>query len=390
MSRVKVLLSTVLIGMLAMGTASAQSDDVYYDPRKDPSTHSTQDYNQSGNQQPNSSQDYNSQSTQQNNSGNYNSNSYTDETYADDEYYYNNDYNYTTQLRRYYYPGYSLSYYNDWYDPYYYWGAPVVSYGFTPWYYHRHWYNPYYYDGFYGSYYNPFYSSFSYGYGWGWGGCFSPFYGGYGYGYGYTGYGAGYYGGHGRGYYDYGYRNWTATSVYSGPRHKMLTAGSNTTYNNVQHALSNRHRDAGVNGGNMSHQNGSRPGFNGSNAIERGAIQNERPYNGNTNRGGNINRNENSRTFSEQGRGNERPYQPEPNHQAATQQQQNHQSAPQQRNYESSPQPRSYSAPQSRPSGGGRSSGGGGGFRSSGGGGGGHSSGGGGGHSGGGGHGGRH
>ena len=163
MSRSKVFFLALLLGVLSMGNAVAQSDDVYYDPKSsDKSGQSSPDYQQqhdnqgSGNYNNNgqnnrqdgynsnstSNQSYSGNSYNNNNGGSYNGNSYSNGA-ADDDYYYDNDYNYSTRLRRYYSPGYSMSYYDDWYTPSYYWGSPVISFGYTPWYYHRY-YSPFY------------------------------------------------------------------------------------------------------------------------------------------------------------------------------------------------------------------------------------------------------
>ena len=311
MLRFKFLFATLLLSSLIVPAVYAQSDDVYYDPRRDKPTNNS-DYQHQYDSQNNNSQNNNSQGTQQQsqqqynnnnsnsqgqydnrtdgynngsqptgqdhayqydrgnnyNGGTYNSNgNYNDDYYADSynsDYWTDDDYNYTTRLRRYYRPNYYTSYYSDWYTPSYYWGAPVVvSYGYNPWYTYSRWnswgYRPYYYDPFY---YNPFYSS-SY-YGWGWtGGYYNPYYSGFGYGCGYGGYGYGYgygYGGYGSGYwngyragynqayYDYGYRGWSNSTPYYAPRHRSTTAGSNTTSGNVSRAVEMHHKDIkGVN-----------------------------------------------------------------------------------------------------------------------------------------------
>ena len=138
MSRSKVFLFTLLLSIMFVGNAIAQSDDVYYDPKSNDNTRSSSpDYQQqhdnqgspnSNNQQYNDHRDgYNNNSTSgqsysgNNYSNNNNGGSYSGNTYSnganDDDYYYDNDYNYTTRLRRYYSPGYAMSYYDDWYTP---------------------------------------------------------------------------------------------------------------------------------------------------------------------------------------------------------------------------------------------------------------------------------
>ena len=81
-------------------------------------------------------------------------------TYITNNYYNTDDYQYATQLRRFYDPYYSAGYYDPWYyDPY--WYAPGWSFGMSfgfpymgfslsfGWPYYSSWYSPYYYGGYY-------------------------------------------------------------------------------------------------------------------------------------------------------------------------------------------------------------------------------------------------
>lgn len=240
-------------------TATAQTDDVYYDPSKDKGyQNSTQQYDDV---------------EQQNNTGNSNtppatyddktdgygepadSYDYKDEsgnTYVTNNYYYDeddwDDYYYTSRLRRYYGNTWSIGYYSYCYTPSFYWGWNNWNTGFyvssSPWYNDPWWgwnswrYRPQvaYYDPFWSynwgwnscSYYNswnsPWYGggfcSTPYMNGWGWGG-------GYNQGY-YNGYNNGYYNGYYDGYYN-GYYNspyaWNGY-YYNGPRHRDSNAGT--------------------------------------------------------------------------------------------------------------------------------------------------------------------
>ncbi|RYU78411.1 hypothetical protein [Hymenobacter persicinus] len=124
--------------------------------------------------------------------------------------YYDDDYSYAARIRRFNQPtyrGFGYGYYDFAYtDPFWY-GGGYSPYGWGP--------------GYYGSFYDPFYSPYAYGGTYininiGFGRFYRPYYNPWRYDYGYPGYGGyGYgYGGYG-GYYD-GYRNGYRNGLYSG------------------------------------------------------------------------------------------------------------------------------------------------------------------------------
>ncbi len=147
-------------------------------------------------------------------------NYYEDDNYGYDDY---DDYYYTTNIYRYYYPYSGFGYYSHCYSPYYYnpygwnisfgWGyGSCYPYGYyNPWSCHNY--------GYYG-YYDPWYSPY-YGYGYGYGGYGNGYYNGY-----YDGYYNGYYDGYyGSGYGNDGYYGYSDNGYYYGPN---TSTGSNT------------------------------------------------------------------------------------------------------------------------------------------------------------------
>ena len=136
-------------------------------------------------------------------------NYYEDDNYGYDDY---DDYYYTTNIYRYYYPYSGFGYYSHCYSPYYYnpygWN---ISFGWG--------YGSCYPYGYYG-YYDPWYSPY-YGYGYGYGGYGNGYYNGY-----YDGYYNGYYDGYyGSGYGNDGYYGYSDNGYYYGPN---TSTGSNT------------------------------------------------------------------------------------------------------------------------------------------------------------------
>lgn len=196
----KILFAGLAFAMLNSAAAFAQnsksnySDDIYYH-----GSQAEQDANQEAQATPASPQYdsaayYNSSgSGYYNHSSNnqvYNQNAYDSDGYID----YNDDY--TTRIRKFYYPMSGVGYWGSVYDPfwnspYYGWGnswySPGISFSFG--------YNPYWANnwgwsnwGGFGWNYNPYYSSFYnpyYGYGWGggyWSGYYDGLYNGWNYG----------------------------------------------------------------------------------------------------------------------------------------------------------------------------------------------------------------
>ncbi len=270
MVRSKILSCFILsAGIIA---ATQAQDDVYYNPNqtKNNSGSSNSDYQQQYESNPkqeapaSNPADYDSKNDGYSTGGqdkayqydertNNNNNEYYSDSYYDDDDYMSS-WNYSSRLRRYYTPNYGVSFFSDWYDPFY-WYQPVVvvNYGYrNPWYsswrydmcYSQPWrcnvnnynfgYNPYSNWGWNSPCFGGFgYSSFGYGYGGGYYGYpynygyFGGYYGGYnnfGYGYGNGGYG----------YHDYGYNQ--PQYSYSGPRHRTGAAGSNTSDGQIHRA----------------------------------------------------------------------------------------------------------------------------------------------------------
>lgn len=238
-------LAATLFSFATAGTTFAQ-DDSYYDPAKDPAKQNAQQNNTptdytdgygsaESNESPAYKYDPRDNYTSQNS---YNSNTYTDGGYYDEDY---DSYFYTTRLHRYYRPNYGVNYYSYWFTPSFYYGFNTwnsysyMSISFNPWYRDSWWswnrprtvviYDPYY-DPYWSynwgwnscSYYNNWNSwghcgNYYNNFGWnGWGCNNGGFCGGYysnGWGYG-NGYNNGYWNGYNNGYYDgwnsaYGY-----------------------------------------------------------------------------------------------------------------------------------------------------------------------------------------
>lgn len=268
------ILSCFLLSAGIIASTQAQ-DDVYYNPNstKSNSGSNSTDYQQQYESTPkqeaptSNPSDYDSKNDGYSTGGQDKAYQYDEKTtnsndeYYSDSYYDDDDYlsswNYSSRLRRYYTPNYGVSYYSDWYDPFY-WYQPVVvvNYGYrNPWYsswrydmcyyqpwrcnvnYYSYWYNPYTNWGWnspcFGGYSGYGYSSFGYGYGYGGGFYGYPYYNGYYGGYygGYNNYG---YGNGGYGYHDYGYNQ--PHYSYSGPRHRTGAAGSNTSDGQIHRA----------------------------------------------------------------------------------------------------------------------------------------------------------
>lgn len=196
----KILFAGLALAMLnaaafAQGSKSNYSDDTYYHGSQAEKDADQQAQAMPANQQYDSAAYYNSSGNgyynNTNNNQVYNQNAYDSDGYID----YNDDY--TTRIRRFYYPMSGVGYWGSVYDPF--WDSPYYGWG-------NSWYTP----GFSFSWgWNPFWSNnwgWNYGYGFGWN--YSPYYGGfynpYNPYYGWGGYGMGYW----NGYYDGLYNGW--------------------------------------------------------------------------------------------------------------------------------------------------------------------------------------
>ncbi|HXS37419.1 MAG TPA: hypothetical protein VN721_12015, partial [Flavipsychrobacter sp.] len=234
-----------LTGILLLGIAQmvsyAQTDDIYSNGSDQQnsgsnrgSNNSNYNNNQNYNNQNNNNQNYNNQQTYQSpyqdnnaNNGNYNNNNYSNNNNSNnnsDEYVdYNDDNSYSTRIRRFDDPFYNQGYYSSFYNPY--------------------WYSPNYVDPYMG--WNPWYGP-SFGVGIGIGGPYWSSYWGWNTWWGYPGFGScwgyplyaspwygGFYGGFWNGYYAgiyNGYGGYTGRSVSYGPRYTLNNRYSGIGY----------------------------------------------------------------------------------------------------------------------------------------------------------------
>jgi hypothetical protein len=169
------MMSLTAFNANSQSNSSNNDDGVYFSPKNDPNKGS-QPAQQGGNynnSQPASGGGMDTTGGKMNNGNavdqNGNGNIYNN-------YYDEDDYGYTANLRRYYEPCYGAGYYDPWYSYPYYYGAGFYCGGY--WGLGIGFYNPYCWGGF-------GYGWGCGGYGWGWGGY------GWGHGYGYGGYGYG-------------------------------------------------------------------------------------------------------------------------------------------------------------------------------------------------------
>lgn len=185
----RVFLAVIACTLLSSGMAFAQSgekgytDDVYYHASQ--AEQDAENATDATQEQYDSSEDYynSSGSTIEGYSSNnhvYNQNAYDSDGYID----YDDDY--TSRIRRFYYPMTSVSYWGGVYNPF--WSYPYHSW-YTPGIAFSYGWNPYWASGWYGYGYAPYYSSF-----------YNPYYG-----YGWGGYNMGYWNGYYTGLYNGGY-----------------------------------------------------------------------------------------------------------------------------------------------------------------------------------------
>lgn len=221
------LVLTSLIGAQTLHAQSKQTfdDDIYYNSKSAPKARPATQQKQT--QEPSQPEYSNSQTapTYSSEDGSYQNDGYQNGTYYDrydqDGYNDGSDYQYSTQINRFYHPYCTQSYWSSWYYPYYY---------------------PYYMDPFYYGWGPSFGFGFGYGYGgWsfgiGFGGYWGyPYYPYYGYGYPYYGYGYPYYG-YGCGY-GYGY------PVSYGPRYSMNAVRNDHAHNTGYGTYGSGTRDA--------------------------------------------------------------------------------------------------------------------------------------------------
>ena len=227
----KIFISTFIL-LFGMNMLAHAQDDVYYDPGKDASNQSNYQNNQSDNSSTtfeqndnrdgysldssNSAYKYDSVSTAESTDQNGN-------TYVTNNYYNDDDYSYTSRLRRYYMPNYGVDYYSYCFTPSFYfgwnsWNSPYLA-SVNPWYsdpwwsWNRRAYIGFGIDPFYDPYWNWNFgwNSFSYYNSWNY-----PYYGCGGLGYGYNSFGNRYgeyygrnggYGGRHDGYWNTAYVN---------------------------------------------------------------------------------------------------------------------------------------------------------------------------------------
>src|ERR1039458_2145071 len=204
--RVNVIGICLIVGLTAFNAnsqnnSSNNDDGVYYSPKNDTNKGTQQGQPGSNSYQPASGGGIDTTGSKMNNGNggiDQNGNSNTYNNYYDED-----DYGYTANLRRYYEPCYGCGYYDPWYSYPYYYGAGFYCGGY--WGLGIGFYNPFWWGGL--------------GYGWGYGGYYGY---GHGYGYGHEGYGYG-------------------RSSYYGPRSSYATNGryaespvSRNGYNSTQ------------------------------------------------------------------------------------------------------------------------------------------------------------
>src|SRR5262245_39073468 len=127
------LIALSFLALITGGKLFAQ-DDVYYDPDRDKAVTNTapaQDEEQPQNEEQTPPAKYDGYNDEANNSNSYRDNegdTYITNNYYSD-YYDDEDYYYSTRLRRFYTPVWGFSYYNYWYTPSYFYGWNSWNYG---------------------------------------------------------------------------------------------------------------------------------------------------------------------------------------------------------------------------------------------------------------------
>lgn len=243
----QIIFASLVLSLFSGITATAQSnggyqDDVYYSGSQAEQDAKAEAKRQKK-QQTNSSADYyNSSEGNYDNNTNGNNQTYSNSYSGQDDAYvdYDDDGSYTTRIRRFYYPMYSVGYWGSVYSPFY--NDPFYS---NPYYGWGGWYTPGISIGigFGGPYWsNCWGMSTWFGYG-GFGSWYYP-YGGFGYGGAYS---AGYWNGYYAGMYDGGRYSYGRTIVNNGLRGSGRGAGA---YNVGAYGSNSGLRASNVRGGN--------------------------------------------------------------------------------------------------------------------------------------------